>query len=642
MKQSCKPLTNVKHKKPHFLEEYFKILFLITLTYIFLISLHFKSIIYLSKEGIRSKISLYLLKNLNKSEKEVVNFFNNLSKSIKLTIYFVNITDDKSTSFYNLKDSSLKIENINFSQYELLSLPLNNKIISFFLDKAQFDRKVLFQSFFYVLSFFSVVLIFSFLIYLTLRRNFFHPIDLLNIAISRAMNGDYTFRLGINHPNQKIRSIFLRFNYLLELLEMEENERNESLYTDQSTQLPNRQKILIDIEEAVNPTLILLNIDFFKEINDCYGNHIGDLTLIAIAKRLKELQKKFYYRLYKMSGDEFAFLFDKKIELEELYNFIKTICAAIEEEPFKLAEHEIFVKVTLGAARSEDIDSVNLKEGKWRSLATHADMALKKAKKLGKHFIIFHESMQISKEFERNLIWKKKLKDAIDSHRIVPFFQPIMNNFSEKIEKYETLVRIVDRESGIVTPSYFLDAAKKSHLYGKITSTVLNKAISLFKDTDYEFSVNLTIQDIIEEDINHFIIKTLKENANIATKIIFEILESEGIENYGVVIEFIKQVKELGCKIAIDDFGSGYSNFEHLMKLDVDYIKLDSCLISNLSENANAQIITKTIVNFAKELGLKTISEFVHSEEIYKKSKELGVDYSQGYFIGKPAQNIVS
>ncbi|MGC8764704.1 MAG: EAL domain-containing protein [Brevinematia bacterium] len=630
------------HRKPHFVEEYFKIFVFVLLTFFLIVGLHFKSIVDLSREEIESKIKGDQTGKLSGlSDSEIVSSLEKVVRSKGLVLKVVNITGENVTRYYNLMDDSLDKNKIDFNRFHIISFPLQQRFISLFLDKAKFNQKVLFNAVVYLSGFFSLSIILSFLMYFLLKKSYLQPIDTLNIAINRAMNGDYSFRLGVNHSNQKIRSIFLRFNYLLELLELEEDERNTNLYTDSLTQLPNRQKILIDIEQTVTPTLILLNIDFFKEINDCYGNRIGDLTLIAIAKRLKELQKKFYYRLYKMSGDEFAFLFDKQMELEELYTLIKAICTEIEEEPFKLAEHEIFVKVTIGAARSVDIDSLNLKEGKWKSLATHADMALKKAKKLQKHFIIFHESMQISKEFERNLIWKKKLKDAIDSHRLIPFFQPIMNNFTEKVEKYETLIRIADRESGIVTPSYFLDAAKKSHLYGKITSTVLSKAIALFRETDYEFSINLTIQDIIEEEINHFILKTLKENKNVAPKVIFEILESEGIENYDEVIQFIKEVKEIGCKIAIDDFGSGYSNFEHLMKLDVDYIKLDSCLISNLTENYNAQIITKTIVNFAKELGLKTISEFVHSEEIYKKSKELGVDYSQGYFIGKPAQNII-
>ncbi len=609
--QKCLAL---KLKKPLFMKEYFQVLSILFYIYLVLLLFHFSLIKSLAKEDVLSKIKLSLQSYIESNEK-------------------FDVFEYKNLKFFAKPEG-------NSSQLTIVPFVVKDRVISLYVDKSKFETAILLRSMVYILSFLGTIILFSVMVYILLKKNLFQPIDTIDNALSRAVKGDYSFKLATEHSNEKVKNIYTRFNYLLDILELEENEKNTNLYTDNLTKLPNRQKILIDIEQTITPTLIIMNIDLFQEINDCYGNYVGDLTLVAIAERLLEIQKQYYYRLYKMTGDEFAFLFDKKMELEELYSFIKNLCMEIEEQPFKVHEHEIFIKVTVGAARAEDIDSINLKEGKWKSLATHADMALKKAKKEQKHFVIFHESMQISKEFETNLIWKKKLKDAIDTHRVIPFFQPIMNNFSGKIEKYETLVRLVDKESGIVNPSYFLDVAKRSHLYGKITAVVLNKSIALFKDTEYEFSINLAIRDIIEEEINNFIMKTLIENKNVAPRIIFEILESEGIENYDKVKDFIKQVKDLGCKIAIDDFGSGYSNFDHLMKLDVDYIKLDSCLIDNLADNYNAQIITKTIVNFAKELKLKTISEFVHSEEIFKKSKELGVDYSQGYYIGKPAQSI--
>ena len=123
--------------------------------------------------------------------------------------------------------------------------------------------------------------------------------------------------------------------------------------------------------------------------------------------------------------------------------------------------------------------------------------------------------------------------------------------------------------------------------------------------------------------------------------IVFEILESEGINNFSEIISFIKAVKEMGCKIAIDDFGSGYSNFERISQLEVDYVKIDGSLIKNIDTNQNNEILVQTIVDFSKKIGIKTIAEFVHSESVYKKVKELGIDYAQGYYIGEPSPNLV-
>ena len=123
---------------------------------------------------------------------------------------------------------------------------------------------------------------------------------------------------------------------------------------------------------------------------------------------------------------------------------------------------------------------------------------------------------------------------------------------------------------------------------------------------------------------------------NVAEKVVFEILEDENIKNYNLLSTFIDEVKILGCKVAIDDFGSGYSNFEHLLKMNVDYLKIDASLIKNIATDENSYKITKTIIEFAKSLNLKTIAEYVENKEIFELTKKLGVDYSQGYYFSEP------
>ena len=175
----------------------------------------------------------------------------------------------------------------------------------------------------------------------------------------------------------------------------------------------------------------------------------------------------------------------------------------------------------------------------------------------------------------------------------------------------------------------------------KLTKVVIKKSFEYFKDKDYEFSINLTLEDITNKNISSYIIEMLKEY-NIASKVVFEIVESEGIQDFTYVNNFIDRVKELGCKIAIDDFGSGYSNFEYLIKLNADYIKIDGSLIKDILVNKNNQEIVITIVDFAKRQGFKTIAEFVSSKEIFEKVKELGIDYAQGYYISEPKPDILT
>ena len=165
---------------------------------------------------------------------------------------------------------------------------------------------------------------------------------------------------------------------------------------------------------------------------------------------------------------------------------------------------------------------------------------------------------------------------------------------------------------------------------------MIERGMAAFKAKDYEFSINISVEDIHDSEVEAFMTKILKNNPEIAYRTTFEIIESEGIENYDTVHAFIQKVKEYGCKIAIDDFGAGYSNFGHLMQLNIDYLKIDSSLIKEIDKNEKSQILTETIVSYAQKLGIKTIAEYVHSKEVYQKVIELGVDYSQGYYLGEP------
>ena len=198
---------------------------------------------------------------------------------------------------------------------------------------------------------------------------------------------------------------------------------------------------------------------------------------------------------------------------------------------------------------------------------------------------------------------------------------------------------MIDDDGIAVSPYYFLDIAKKSKQYLKLTKVVVKKSFDYFKDKDFEFSINITIEDIKNENISSYILDMLKEY-KIASKVVFEIVESEGIDDFTQVNNFIDDVRKLGCKIAIDDFGSGYSNFEYLIKLNADYIKIDGSLIKDILINKSSQEIVVTIIDFAKRQGFKTIAEFVSDEEIFKKVKDLGIDYVQGYYIDEPRFDI--
>jgi len=168
---------------------------------------------------------------------------------------------------------------------------------------------------------------------------------------------------------------------------------------------------------------------------------------------------------------------------------------------------------------------------------------------------------------------------------------------------------------------------------------MIEKSCQYFEHLACDFSINLSVEDVLDEEITEYILLNI-EKYNVSKKIIFELLETEGIENYEEVSSFINKMKSLGCRIAIDDFGSGYSNFEYLLQLNIDYIKIDGSLIKNIDFDTNAQIVVETIINFAKKLNILIIAEYVHNEAIYKKVKELNIDRSQGFFLAEPQETV--
>jgi len=262
-------------------------------------------------------------------------------------------------------------------------------------------------------------------------------------------------------------------------------------------------------------------------------------------------------------------------------------------------------------------------------------MAIVAARNEFKNIVLYTKSLSLNDEYENNIKWIKEIKDAISEDRITMFYQPIVDNNDTNHKKYETLIRLIDKQGQVITPFYFLEIAKKAKLYKQLTKIVIRKSFEAFKDNDYEFSINITIDDILDKEITNYIIETLKKY-NISKHVIFEIVESESIENFEQVENFISMIKKFGCRISIDDFGTGYSNFEHLMRLQADYIKIDGSIIKEITTDKRSALITSVIVAFAKEMNIKTIGEFVETKEINDKLIDLGVDKAQGYYFDKP------
>jgi EAL domain-containing protein (putative c-di-GMP-specific phosphodiesterase class I) len=312
------------------------------------------------------------------------------------------------------------------------------------------------------------------------------------------------------------------------------------------------------------------------------------------------------------------------MDLEEFENIASYIISHLGKYEFKISEEKtVFINLTIGISHGSTL------------LLPNADMALKLAKKNKQHYLTYTDEMRTLKAYENRLSWTQRLMRAIDEDKIIPLFQPIVDCKTLEVIKYEALMRIKNGEDDYIVPVHFLDISKENKIYSQLTLIMLQKTFAICKETKYKFSINLTKDDMANNEIIQFIEDEFKKS-DFASNITFEILESEGINNYNEIISFIKIVKKYGATISIDDFGTGYSNFEYLIKLNFDYLKIDASMIKNIDKDEKSQLVTKTIVDFAKKIGVKTIAEFVSSKSILAKVQELEIDYAQGYYLGEP------
>lgn len=396
------------------------------------------------------------------------------------------------------------------------------------------------------------------------------------------------------------------------------NELYKKLYFDEVTQLPNRNKLFIDIEDKKDITVALLNIDGFHYINDNYGENFGDFVLKKLADELLSNCSQ-DVNIYKLHADEYAIVFQEKSD-EKIEKCIKKIMLRISQKTFFDTSFSTTLNLTIGLGS-------NLQK---------ADMALKKAKKTQQPILNFDEHIELKKYYSETLLWKNKLKNLLEEDRLIPFFQPIVNLDTLEIIKYEALCRLKDKNGTIIAPDTFMHIAKTSRLYSQITKMMVTKAFEIFSDKSYQVSINLSIEDILNPETVLFIEKMI-EHYGMQGKVEFEITESEKIYDFERVNNFINHFKsKYKVSFAIDDFGNGYSNFEYLLKLNVDIVKIDGSLTRNFLNDSKKISLLKYISYFSQELNIKTTAEFVETQEMVNELKKYGITHGQGYYFAKP------
>jgi len=396
-------------------------------------------------------------------------------------------------------------------------------------------------------------------------------------------------------------------------------------YHDSLTNLYNKTYLEKILQTKHKNILLLVNVNNFSYINTAYGFNIGDKLLKSIALKL---QNNFDSDIIcRINSDEFALMYTEDINIEKT---ILNIQNYFYKHIFNIENITLNISFNYGVACSD------------KNILKNAALALKQSKENGKnHYYIFDaNSDAIDSSQRQEFIFSNNLLiDALNDDRVVPYFQAIHNNKTNTITKFEVLVRIL-KDGEVISPYKFLEPARLSGLLTKITKEMINKSFKVMSTLKYDFSINITEDDLNRNYLSTYLDDTAKKYDIDPTRVTLEILEgvsSTGKKNH---IKQLSKIKKLGYNLAIDDFGAEYSNFERILNLDIDFIKIDSKYIKDIDTNKKSYEIARAIAFFAKNAGIPCVAEFVHSKSVQKVVNELDIDYSQGFYFAEPQAEI--
>ena len=465
----------------------------------------------------------------------------------------------------------------------------------------------------------------------------------------RSISGKYIWVRSINNVIRDDDGSYVIRGLLLDINDEKKNEQHIIYLAehDTLTGLLNRRRFQEKLDDHIalakrynyEGAVLFIDLDQFKYINDTLGHRGGDEYLSAVSICLKQLLRDTDV-LGRLGGDEFGIILARSNE-EDITEVCTKILNTLHEQVFIARGIHTHTSASIGVAifpRHSDITD---------ELLAKADAAMYDVKAKGRNnFTIYDDDKQQILQMHHKVKWEERIRNALKNDNFKLFFQPIVDVVSGEVIHHEVLLRMYDPEKDrIILPGQFLDTAERFGLIREIDLWVIENALRLFsiqKNQTTGLSINISgfnFGDI--EFLNHITdcIKKYKADKNL---IIFEVTETAAVSNILQARKFVEELRIMGCRFALDDFGVGFSSLHYLRNLPVDFIKIDGSFIKNLATDINDQTMVHAITHIANGLSIKTIAEFVENEEIFLKLKELNVDFAQGYYIDKPCDTIIT
>ncbi|PAF47686.1 hypothetical protein BKH41_07295 [Helicobacter sp. 12S02232-10] len=378
--------------------------------------------------------------------------------------------------------------------------------------------------------------------------------------------------------------------------------------------------------------LAVIEIDNFNGIGIVYGiKAISKMAKNFCLKALDFFPKN--YELYTLGFGVFALVTNEKVSLKTFLKNLNVFKNLFVKHEFTINEKvKICLSLYIGVS-SKYSPSGN---SKYRfDVLREAFCALLDTKNSHKHLIVFDKTQTSLKNIQEKIKITKLVYQAFVDDALIPYFQPIVDLKTGAIFKYEALARIQTSDNKLIYPKDFFKVLKHTVVYVQAVKRLIQKAFNVVVQKGISISINLNVADIEDPEISEWLLDEISKR-NLGNLVTIEITEHERIKDFAKLSNFFKKIRKTGAKIAIDDFGCGYSNLEIVMHIPIDFIKIDGSFIIDIDQDPHKAQIVAGIVNFAKALKIATIAEFVSTREIYKKVKSLEVDYVQGYFTGKP------
>lgn len=413
-------------------------------------------------------------------------------------------------------------------------------------------------------------------------------------------------------------------------------------YYDYLTGLGNRrkfqeefsQKLASAVRYGYQLALFYLDLDRFKEINDTCGHEAGDQYLKVVANTLKEAVRSTDL-LCRLGGDEFTLLMPHA-DLKGVEHFAQKINDVFKAQTTNYSGKIYTISASIGIALFPQ-HGANVNE-----LMANADLAMYRAKELGRgRYHIYDPNYDYRSKITQTMYWRGILEDAIANDRFVLFYQPILTIKSNDISHFECLVRLQQEDGKILMPSEFVFRAAELGLIAQVDRIVLTKVVAQHLEFNrqgmlHKLTVNISKNTFEDPTIFEDFAEIFSNPEIDKKRIIFEITDSTAAANHQSTSNLINKIKDLGCILALNDFGIEYPSLSYLKNAPVDYVKIDGSLIRHLDKNEDDKVFVKALIELAQAYGIKTVAEYVESEAILEILKEYGIDYAQGYHIGKP------